>query len=96
MGVIVAAPTAGSCGTLPRAVIGTADFLEASEDDVVKAMLVAGLIGIFISTQSTFAGEVAGCGVEYGSGGSMAAAAIVYLSKDSLDAAKFHIPLTGL
>jgi L-serine dehydratase len=84
MGVIVAAPTAGSCGTLPGAVIGTADFLAASEDDVVKAMLVSGLIGIFIATQSTFAGEVAGCGVEYGSGGSMAAAAIVYLSNGSL------------
>lgn len=84
MGVIVAAPTAGSCGTLPGAVIGTADFLNSSEDDVVKAMLVAGLIGIFISTQSTFAGELAGCGVEYGSGGSMAAAAIVYLAKGSL------------
>jgi L-serine dehydratase len=84
MGVIVAAPTAGSCGTLPGAVIGTADFLEVSEDEIVKAMLVAGLIGIFIATQSTFAGEVAGCGVEYGSGGSMAAAAIVYLGKGSL------------
>ncbi len=84
MGVIVATPTAGSCGTLPGAVIGTADFLEASEDEVVRAMLVSGLIGIFISTQSTFAGEVAGCGVEYGSGGSMASAAIVYLAKGSL------------
>ena len=47
-------------------------------------MLVAGLIGIFIATQSTFAGELAGCGVEYGSGGSMAAAAIVYLGKGTL------------
>lgn len=84
MGVIVAAPTAGSCGTLPGAVIGTADFLEASEDETIKAMLVAGIIGIFIETQSTFAGEVAGCGVEYGSGGSMASAAIVYLTKGSL------------
>ncbi len=84
MGVIVAAPTAGSCGTLPGAIIGTADFLKATEDEIVKVMLVAGLIGIFISTQSTFAGEVAGCGVEYGSGGSMAAAAIVYMMKGSL------------
>ncbi len=84
MGVIVAAPTAGSCGTLPGAVMGTADFLGVSEDEIVKAMLVAGLIGIFISSQSTFAGEVAGCGVEYGSGGSMASAAIVYLSKGTL------------
>jgi L-serine dehydratase len=84
MGVIVAAPTAGSCGTLPGAVIGTADFLGVSEDEIIKAMLVAGIIGIFIATQSTFAGEVAGCGVEYGSGGSMAAAAVVYLAKGSL------------
>ena len=84
MGVIVAAPTAGSCGTLPGAVIGTADFLGISEDEIVKAMLVAGIIGIFIATQSTFAGEIAGCGVEYGSGGSMASAAIVYLAKGSL------------
>src|SRR6185312_6988659 len=72
MGVIVAAPTAGSCGTLPGAVMGTADFLGVSEDEIIKALLVAGIIGIFIATQSTFAGEVAGCGVEYGSGGSMA------------------------
>lgn len=84
MGVIVAAPTAGSCGTLPGAVMGTADFLGVSEDEIIKAMLVAGLIGIFISSQSTFAGEVAGCGVEYGSGGSMASAAIVYLSEGTL------------
>ncbi|KAA9036091.1 serine dehydratase [Ginsengibacter hankyongi] len=84
MGVIVAAPTAGSCGALPGAVIGTADFLGVSEDEIIKAMLVAGIIGIFIATQSTFAGEVAGCGVEYGSGGSMAAAGLVYLAKGSL------------
>lgn len=84
MGVIVAAPTAGSCGALPGAVMGTANFLRASEDEIIKAMLVAGIIGIFIARQSTFAGEVAGCGVEYGSGGSMAAAAIVYLAKGSL------------
>ena len=84
MGVIVAAPTAGSCGALPGAVMGIADFLGVSEDETIKAMLVAGIIGVFISTQSTFAGEVAGCGVEYGSGGSMASAAIVYLGKGSL------------
>lgn len=84
MGVIVAAPTAGSCGALPGAVLGTADFLKVPEDEIVKAMLVAGIIGIFIATQSTFAGELAGCGVEYGSGGSMAAAAVVYLGKGSL------------
>lgn len=83
MGVIVAAPTAGSCGALPGAVIGVADAMEISEDMTVKAMLTAGLIGIFIAKQATFAGEVAGCEVEFGSGGCMAAAGIVCMAGGS-------------
>lgn len=84
MGVIVAAPTAGSCGALPGAVLGVADMLRIPDEVVVEAFLVAGLIGIFIANQATFAGEIAGCGVEYGSGGSMAAAGIVYMAGGSI------------
>lgn len=39
MGCIVAAPTAGSCGTFPGAVIGVADSLGLEEKTVVKALL---------------------------------------------------------
>jgi len=85
MGVIVAAPTAGSCGALPGAVIGTATQLKLSEDDMVKAMLAAGLIGVFIAAHATFAAEVGGCMAECGSGSGMAAAAIVELKKGTLD-----------
>lgn len=77
MGVIVAAPTAGSCGALPGALIAVADTLKLSEDDLVKAMLSAGLIGVFIAAHATFSAEVGGCMAETGSGGGMAAAAIV-------------------
>lgn len=84
MGVIVAAPTAGSCGALPGAVIGTANILKLSEDDKVKAMLAAGIIGVFIAAHATFAAEVGGCMAECGSGSGMAAAGIVTLRNGTL------------
>ncbi|XOV92431.1 MAG: L-serine ammonia-lyase, iron-sulfur-dependent, subunit alpha [Bacteroidota bacterium] len=84
MGVIVAAPTAGSCGALPGAILGVVDSMKLSEEESVKAMLAAGLIGIFISAHSTFAAEVGGCQAECGSGACMAAASIVYLAGGTL------------
>ena len=78
MGVIVAAPTAGSCGALPGAVLGVGEGHDREE--IVRAMLIAGLIGVFIATNATFAAEVGGCQAECGSGSGMAAAAITSLS----------------
>lgn len=85
MGVIVAAPTAGSCGAMPGAVLGVADSLGLSEEETVKALLIAGLIGVFIAAHSTFAAEVGGCQAECGSGATMAAAALVYLGGGNLN-----------
>ena len=80
MGIIVAAPTAGSCGCLPGTLIAAAREMEQSDDDLVKAMLGAGMIGVFIAEQATFAAEVGGCQAECGSGSGMAAAGLVQLS----------------
>jgi len=85
MGVIVAAPTAGSCGALPGALFGTAHSMHFSEDEIVKAMLAAGLIGVFIAAHATFAAEVGGCMAETGSGGGMAAAGIVVMMGGTLE-----------
>lgn len=85
MGVIVAAPTAGSCGALPGAIIGVGRTLELSEDEMVKALLSAGMIGVFIAAHATFAAEVGGCMAECGSGSGMAAAGIVALKKGTLN-----------
>ena len=85
MGVIVAAPTAGSCGGLPGVVFGTAHCLLLEEEMIVKAMLSAGLIGVFIAAHATFAAEVGGCMAETCSGGGMAAAALVEMNGGSLD-----------
>ena len=84
MGVIVAAPTAGACGALPGAVLGAVSAMGLSEDHAIKAMLAAGLIGVFICEHATFAAEVGGCQAECGSGSGMAAAAIVELAGGDL------------
>ena len=81
MGVIVAAPTAGSCGALPGAIIGAGNAMGLSLDEMTRAMLAAGVIGVFIAAHATFAAEVGGCQAECGSGSSMAAAALVSLAK---------------
>lgn len=85
MGVIVAAPTAGSCGAMPGAVLAVADELQKNEEEKAQAMLVAGLIGVFIARDSTFAAEEGGCMAECGSGSAMAAAAIVHLMHGTLE-----------
>ncbi len=84
MGVIVAAPTAGACAALPGAVIGMGEAMGKSEEDMAKAMLASGLIGVFIATRWTFAAEVGGCQAEGGSAASMAAGALVTMAGGTL------------
>jgi len=80
MGVIVAAPTAGSCATFPATTLAAAEVQGSSDDVIVRAMLAAGLIGVFVATRSSFAAEVGGCQAETGAGAAMAAAALVELA----------------
>jgi L-serine dehydratase len=83
MGLIVAAPTAGACGGLPGACIGAARAAGLSNDDIARAMLAGGIIGVFIAAHATFAAEVGGCQVECGAGSGMAAAALATLAGGS-------------
>jgi L-serine dehydratase len=85
MGVIVAAPTAGSCGAMPGAVLAVANALGKSNEEKCGALLLAGLIGVFITLDATFAAEEGGCMAECGSGSAMAAAAITWLGGGTND-----------
>jgi L-serine dehydratase len=85
MGVIVAAPTAGSCGALPASVVGVGHALGLTTEDMARAMLAAGIIGLFITAGSTFAAEVCGCQAECGAGSGMAAAALAALAGGSTE-----------
>jgi L-serine dehydratase len=79
MGIIVAAPTAGSAGVLGGAVLGVAEGIYNDIDSIAKAFLAAGLIGVFIAHKYTFAAEEGGCQVECGAASAMAAAGLVQL-----------------
>lgn len=83
MGVIVAAPTAGACAALPGAVLAFAEAMHKRENDMARAFLAAGLIGVFIADRWTFAAEVGGCQAEGGSAAAMAAGALVTLAGGS-------------
>jgi len=85
MGVIVAAPTAGSCGTLPGTILGIADEMGLDDDESTKAMLAAGIIGIFIAEHATFAAEIGGCQAECGAASGMAAAGVVQLAGGAVE-----------
>jgi L-serine dehydratase len=95
MGVIVAAPTAGACGVLPGACCGAAEAMGLSVDEMAKALLAAGVIGVLIAARATFAAEVGGCQAECGSGSGMAAAALVTLAggttQQAVDAASMAL-----
>ncbi|MFO7615803.1 MAG: L-serine ammonia-lyase, iron-sulfur-dependent, subunit alpha, partial [Bacteroidales bacterium] len=77
MGVIIAAPTAGSCGGLPGCLIGLADEQGLDDEVLIRGFWAAGLAGLFIARDGTFAAEVAGCQAETGAGAAMAAAGLV-------------------
>jgi len=87
MGLVVAAPTAGSCGVLPGTCLATAEFLGLDEDAAVKALLAAGMIGVFIARGATFSAEIGGCQAECGSASGMSAAGLVTLAGGSLEQA---------
>lgn len=77
MGVIIAAPTAGSCSTIPGVIIPSAQAAGRSEDDMVRALLAAGITGVFIALEGGFAAEEGGCQYECGAASGMAAAGLV-------------------
>ena len=79
MGVIVAAPTAGSSGVVPGSVLALADHLGASDEDVMEALYCAAAIGLNIQTGACVAGAEGGCQAEVGSAAAMAAAACAQL-----------------
>jgi L-serine dehydratase len=77
MGVVCAAPTGGSAGVIPGTLVTLAEERSLTPGQIGLALLAAGAIGAVVAQRATFAAEVAGCQVEIGVSGAMAAAAVV-------------------
>lgn len=99
MGVIVAAPTAGSAGVVPGCVLAVAPLLAQSRDEIdemiAEALYCAAAVGLILSTTACVAGAEGGCQAEVGSAAAMAAAALVQMHggtpEQALDAATITI-----
>ena len=79
MGLIVAAPTAGSSGIVPGVVLSLKEEHDFSDSQAVDALFNAGAIGYLAMRNATVAGAVGGCQAEVGVASAMAASAAVEL-----------------
>lgn len=95
MGVIVAAPTAGSAGVVPGCVLAQASALGVDDAAVEGALYTAAAVGLLLSQNASVAGAEGGCQAEVGSAAAMAAAALVELNggtpAQALDAASIAL-----
>lgn len=80
MGRIVAAPTAGSCGILPAAVLTMQEEHDLPDDTAVRALFTASAVGMVIAQNASISGAEGGCQAECGSASAMAAAALVEMA----------------
>ena len=82
---IVAAPTAGSCGTMPAVLLPLCRREQIPEDKMLEALYAAAGIAAVIASRACISGAAGGCQAEVGSASAMAAGALVTLRGGSFD-----------
>lgn len=78
-GIIVTAPTCGSCGVVPSVLKYMQDERGFTDAQIVRALAAGGIIGNLIKKNASISGAECGCQAEIGSACSMAAAALAEL-----------------
>ena len=74
-GIIVTAPTCGSCGVVPAVLYHLQESREFSDLRIMRALATAGLVGNIVKYNASISGAEAGCQAEVGTACSMASAA---------------------
>ena len=83
-GRVVTAPTCGACGVLPGLLYAMKEEYDLNEEEILKSLAIAGLIGNLIKENATISGAEGGCQAEIGSACAMAAAMACFLLGGSL------------
>ncbi|MCR4831501.1 MAG: L-serine ammonia-lyase, iron-sulfur-dependent, subunit alpha [Pseudobutyrivibrio sp.] len=79
MGLIVAAPTAGSAGVVPGVLLALQEEYNIPDDKIIDGLFNASAIGYLAMQNATVAGAVGGCQAEIGVASAMAASAATEL-----------------
>lgn len=77
MGLIVAAPTAGSSGVVPGVLMALKEEKGLSDEVLYTGLLNAGAVGYLLMRNASVSGAEAGCQAEVGAASAMAASAVV-------------------
>ncbi len=88
-GTVVTAPTCGSCGVLPAVLYYLSERLHLSEETVISALAVAGVMGNVVKTNASISGAEAGCQAEIGTATAMAAAAVCRIYGYSMEETEY-------
>ncbi len=88
-GIVVTAPTCGSCGVLPSVLLYMQERYELEDEKVLQALAVAGLIGNLVKRNASISGAECGCQAEIGTATSMAAAALCTLFDLTIDQTEY-------
>ena len=79
MGVICAAPTAGSAGVVPGVLLSASEALGADDEQLASALWCAAAVGSIVARNASVSGAEGGCQAEVGTACAMASAAMAYL-----------------
>ncbi len=88
-GTIVTAPTCGACGVLPAVLKYAQDTHGFTDEEVLRALATAGIIGSLTKRNASISGAECGCQAEIGTACSMAAAALAELYGQNLDQVEY-------
>ena len=88
-GTIVTAPTCGACGVLPAVLKYAQDTRGFSDEQVIRGLATAGIIGSLTKRNASISGAECGCQAEIGTACSMAAAALAELYEQNLDQVEY-------
>ena len=83
-GIVVTAPTCGSCGVLPSVLLYMQERHDLPDEKILQALAVAGLFGALVKRNGSISGAECGCQAEIGTACSMAAAALCTLTDMSI------------
>ncbi|MBN1346137.1 MAG: L-serine ammonia-lyase, iron-sulfur-dependent, subunit alpha [Phycisphaerae bacterium] len=78
-GLIVTAPTCGSCGVVPSVLRFLKETVDCGEGSILRGLATAGLIGNLVKHNASISGAEVGCQGEIGTACAMAAGAAVQL-----------------
>ena len=88
-GRIVTAPTCGASGVLPAVLAFLFEKYNLSEETIISALAVAGLIGNVVKTNASVSGAEAGCQAEIGTATAMATAAACRIFNYSIEETEY-------